>query len=308
MGTPDFAVGIIDAIVNSGVGQVVAAVTQPDRPKGRSGALAASPVKEYAVSHGIRVMQPAKIKDKTEVAALMETGADIFVVAAFGQILSREILDIPKYGCINVHASLLPEYRGAAPIQWAIADGKKYTGVTIQQMNEGVDTGDIISSVRVDIADDETGASLFDKLRDAGAALIVDTLRQIENGGAGHTPQDESRATYAKILKKEMGCIDFSRSATQIERMIRAFTPWPGGYTYLNGRMIKIRECRVTEHSGNAAECGSIVSVSGEGIKVACANGDLLITRLQPEGKKEMTAHDFLLGNKIEPGVILGKK
>ena len=307
MGTPDFAVGILDAIVNGDVGEVVGVVTQPDKPKGRSSVLIPSPVKEYALSHGIKVYQPAKIKASEEVEILRGIDADIYVVAAFGQILSKEILDIPRYGCINVHASLLPQYRGAAPIQWAIYDGKEYTGVTIQQMNEGVDTGDIISQERVKIADDETGESLFTKLRDAGAKLIVHTLQSIGNNTAQSVPQDESKATYARILKKEMGCIDFTRTAEEIERMIRAFTPWPGGFTYLNGRILKIKQCKAEAMSVNETGCGFVTGTSREGIRVACGGGTvLLITRLQPEGKKEMPAADFLLGNKIPEGTKLG--
>ena len=225
MGTPDFAAGILSAIIESGRHKITAVVTQPDRPKGRSDKLIASPVKEVAVANGIKVLQPPRIKNSDEVARLRAVDADIFVVAAFGQILSKEILDIPKYGCINVHASLLPLYRGAAPIQWAIADGQSVTGVTIQQMNEGVDTGDIISQKTVPIADDETGESLFDKLMVASQSLTVDTLSAIEEGRATHTPQDEDKATYAKILKKEMGYIDFRRKAAEIERLVRAFTP-----------------------------------------------------------------------------------
>lgn len=305
MGTPDFAVGILDAIVNS-ENEVTAVVTQPDRPRGRSGKLAASPVKEYATSHGLRVLQPLKIKEAGEVERLRGIDADIYVVAAFGQILSKEILDIPPYGCINVHASLLPRYRGAAPIQWAIADGRKYTGVTIQQMNEGVDTGDIISSAIVDIAEDETGGSLFERLMDEGATLIVKTLREIADGTAKHIPQDESEATYAKMLKKEMGLIDFSRQAKETERLIRAFTPWPGGYTYLNGKMLKIKECRVEEEQ-NPSPPGTVIGTSRDGIRVSCGKGVLVLTGIQPEGKKEMSAADFLLGNRIEEGTVLGK-
>ena len=307
MGTPDFAVGILDSIVKNDAGEVVGVVTQPDKPKGRSGVPVSSPVKEYALAHGIKVYQPVKIKAQEEVGVLRGIDADIYVVAAFGQILSKEILDLPQYGCINVHASLLPMYRGAAPIQWAIYDGQEYTGVTVQQMNEGIDTGDIISSTRVDIAPDETGESLFMKLRDAGAKLIVDTLQSIENNTAQHVPQDESKATYAKILKKEMGCIDFARPAEEIERMIRAFTPWPGGYTYLNGKMLKIKQCMAQPDFDIENGCGVVTGTSREGIKVSCGKGSsLLITRLQPEGKKEMPAADFLLGNSIPEGTKLG--
>ena len=306
MGTPDFAAGILKAIVESGRHEVVCAVTQPDRPKGRSKELIPCPVKEYAAARGIPLLQPAKIKEEQEVAKLKGIDADIYVVAAFGQILSKEILDIPKHGCINVHASLLPEYRGAAPIQWAIADGKKVTGVTIQQMNEGVDTGDILSVSQVEIGDDETGGSLFDRLMDEGASLIVRTLDMIEKGEAKPVPQDDSKATYAKILKKEMGCIDFARSAEEIERMIRAFTPWPGGYTYLDGKMIKIKKCRVCQSSGDE-EPGTVTGTSKDEIVVACGRGALGISVLQSEGKKEMTAHDYLLGNPVKAGEKFGR-
>ncbi len=307
MGTPDFAAGILESIVNSKAHEVVAVVTQPDRPKGRSKELIACPVKEYAVSQGLSVFQPEKIKRSEEVEKLRAIDADIYVVAAFGQILSKEILDIPKYGCINVHASLLPEYRGAAPIQWAIADGKKVTGVTVQQMNEGVDTGDIITSVTTEISPDETGESLFNKLMHAGEELIVSTLDLIESGKALHTPQDETKATYAKILKKEMGLIDFSKSADEIERLCRAFTPWPGVYTYLDGRMMKIKKCSVSHETYDAAP-GQIVSVSKDAIGIACSGSVLILERLQPEGKKEMSAHDFLLGNALRPGMVFGDK
>ena len=306
MGTPDFAAGILKAIYEDSRHEVVAVVTQPDRPKGRSATLVASPVKEYAMEHGISVLQPGRIKEASEVEKLKTIDADIYVVAAFGQILSKEILDIPKYGCINVHASLLPEYRGAAPIQWAIADGKKITGVTIQQMNEGVDTGDIISSSEIQIADDETGGSLFDRLMVVGEKLITKTLDLIEEGRAVRTPQDESRATYAKILKKEMGCIDYSESAEEIERLVRAFTPWPGGYTYLDGRMIKIKNCRV--YPGKCdKEGGTITEVTKDEIVVACRDSLLAISDLQCEGKKAMKVSDYLLGNHIEPGMIFTK-
>lgn len=307
MGTPDFAAGILESIVKSKNHEVVAVVTQPDRPKGRSKELIACPVKEYALSQGINVLQPVKIKNSEEVEKLRAIDADIYVVAAFGQILSKEILDIPKYGCINVHASLLPEYRGAAPIQWAIADGQKITGVTIQQMNEGVDTGDIITSVTTEISSDETGESLFNKLMYAGEELIVSTLDLIGEGKAVHTPQDETKATYAKILKKEMGLIDFSKTAVEIERLCRAFTPWPGVYTYLDNKMMKIKKCSVSEGTADAAP-GEVVSVSKDDIRVACSGSILCIERLQPEGKKEMSAHDFLLGNALKPGMIFADK
>ncbi len=306
MGTPDFAAGILKAICENSHHEVVAAVTQPDRPKGRSGVLVASPVKEYALSRGIDVLQPVRIKESSEVEKLRTIDADIYVVAAFGQILSKEILDIPKYGCINVHASLLPKYRGAAPIQWAIADGQKVTGVTIQQMNEGVDTGDIISSAKVPIDDDETGGSLFDKLMNEGMKLLVDTLDLIEKGEAKPVPQDEESATYAKILKKEMGCIDWSMTSEEIERLIRAFTPWPGGYTFFDGKLIKIKKCRALNEKTDS-ECGLVTKVTKDEIFVACRDSVLAISGLQSEGKKAMAVSDYLRGNHIAVGDVFGR-
>ena len=305
MGTPDFAAGVLSAIYASSH-EVVAVVTQPDRPKGRSKTAVASPVKEFATERGIPVFQPERIKRPEEIEKLRAIDADIYVVAAFGQILSKEILDIPRYGCINVHASLLPEYRGAAPIQWAIADGRDHTGVTIQQMNEGVDTGDIIASSVVDITEDETGETLFDKLMTAGAALTVDTLGLIERNEVQRIPQDESKATYAKMIKKEMGLIDFSISSQRAQRLSRAFDPWPGVYTYLDGRMLKIKECSV--YDGDlSGEAGTVISVTGDAIVIAFSEGALTVTSVQLEGKKQMSVHDFLLGNPIKTGTRLGK-
>lgn len=310
MGTPDFAKGVLEAIVESGEHEVILAITQPDRPRGRSDKMIPSPVKEYALSKNIDVMTPVKIKTKEAVDELKKYEADIFVVAAFGQILSKEILDMPRFGCVNVHASLLPKYRGAAPIQWVIADGLKETGVTIMQMNEGLDTGDILTQSKVEISDDDTGESLFDKLMSDGASLLVNTLKLIEEGKVSPIPQNDEEATYAKILKKEMGKIDFAMTAREIRNRIRAFTPWPGGYTFLNGKMLKIKACHVYEGSDLATDSsisdGTIVKSTKDELYVKCKDSVLVIDRLQPEGKKEMSAHDFLLGNKISEGCVLG--
>lgn len=307
MGTPDFAEGVLKSLYESNY-DITAVVTQPDKPKGRSGKMIASPVKEYAMEKGIPVFQPDKIRLPENVEVLRKFEADIFVVAAFGQILSKEILDMPKYGCINIHASILPKYRGAAPIQWAIADGLEETGVTIQQMNEGVDTGDIISCSTVKIDARETGDSLFDKLMHAGAKLVCETLPEIEKGNITLVPQNEDEATHAKMLKKEMGCVDFAKSAAEIDCLIRAFTPWPGGYTYLDGRMIKLKECYPSEEmeSGNELVPGQVCGVNKEEIIIKCGRGALIVKMLQPEGKKSMSAHDFMLGNKIEIGMKFG--
>ena len=312
MGTPDFAQGVLKAICDSKEHNVVCVVTQPDRPKGRSGKMVASPVKELALELNIPVLQPEKIKTPEEVAKLKEYDADIFVVAAFGQILSEEILEMPKYGCVNVHASLLPKYRGAAPIQWSIADGLDETGVTIMQMDKGLDTGDIITQCRVAITKTDTGESLFDKLMEAGSKLLVDTLKLIEDGSATRTPQNHDESSYAKILKKEMGLIDFTLSATSVDNRMRAFTPWPGAYTYLEGKIFKIKQAapivekQAIDEMGidnyDNASCGEIVKVTKNELIVKCKEGVLIITKVQPEGKKEMSVHDYLLGKKLEIG------
>lgn len=325
MGTPDFAKGVLESLYESGRHKLTAVVTQPDKPKGRSDKLIACPVKEYAASKGIPVLQPVRIRNEEEIERLREYEADIFIVAAFGQILPKEILEMPKYGCINVHASLLPKYRGAAPIQWVIADGEKITGVTIMQMNEGLDTGDIITQKEVAISEDETGESLFDKLMLEGAGLLLDTLDMIESGTAVRIPQDDSKSTYAKMIKKEMGLIDFSKSAKSIECLVRAFTPWPGGFTYYNGKIMKVKKCKAVDDkiTCDSITCdtktgeninadlgsfgpGEIVKVNSDAIYVACKDSILEITGIQPEGKKAMSVHDFLLGNALKPGERLG--
>lgn len=314
MGTPDFAAGVLRKIYDSKEHNVVLAVTQPDRPKGRSKAMVASAVKNLALELGIPVFQPEKIKTEEAVNKLKEYEADIFVVAAFGQILSEEILNMPRLGCINVHASLLPKYRGAAPIQWSIADGLNETGVTIMQMDKGLDTGDIITQCKVAITKEDTGESLFDKLMDSGSTLLVDTLKLIEEGKATRTPQNHDESTYAKILRKEMGLIDFTLSACEIDNRMRAFTPWPGSYTYFEGKMLKIKAASVvrTENAiddatrTKDAACGEIVKVTKNELIVKCGEDVLSITKIQPEGKKEMSVHDYLLGKKIEAGMKMG--
>ena len=313
MGTPDFAVSILEAIINSRH-KVVGVITQEDKAKGRSGKLVPPPVKECALKHGIPVFQPHRIKDEDALTRLKEYDADIFVVAAYGQILSKDILDMPRYGCINTHASLLPKYRGAAPIQWAIADGEKETGVTIMQMDEGLDTGDILYVNKVDITDNETGESLFDKLAESGASLITEALDRIEMGDITPIKQDTSLATYAKILKKDMDKLDYSLSAVSLERLIRAFTPWPGTYTYLRGRVLKVLKAEVPKSGDVPGKImdndediapGCVAGTSKDGIYVKTCDGYLKITQLQMEGKKRMSAGDFLLGCRIDTGESL---
>lgn len=305
MGTPDFAVGTLRALHGAGH-EIVLVVSQPDRIKGRGKSVSMPPVKECALELGLKVFQPEKIKTEDAVAELRKYEPDLMVVAAFGQILSKEILDMPKYGCINVHASLLPKYRGAAPIQWSIIDGEEKTGVTIMQMDEGLDTGDMLISREVAIADDETGGSLFDKLAKTGAELCVEAVRLIEEGKAERTKQDDSKSCYAKMLKKELGNIDFSKPAAEIERLVRALNPWPSAYTSLDGKLLKIWKSKVSLKSFDM-ENGSVAKVGADSFIVQCGEDSLEVTELQLEGKKRMSVHDFLLGQKLEVGTKLGK-
>ncbi len=304
MGTPDFAVGALEALVEAGH-EVVAVVTQPDKPKGRGKEMQKTPVKACALKHNIEVFQPIKIKTAEAVEVLRGYGADLFVVAAFGQILSKEILDMPKYGCVNIHASLLPKYRGAAPIQWAILDGERETGVTIMQMNEGLDTGDMLTKVIVPIEDTDTGESLFNKLAEAGAKLLVETIVQIEAGTLQPQPQDDSFSTYAKMIKKEMGLIDWKKEAVVLERLVRGMNSWPSAYTHFNGKTLKVWEAKV--ESGNRdVTPGTVVEVTKNSIKVQTGQDLLVLRQIQLEGKKRMDVAAFLLGYKVEAGAVLG--
>ncbi len=307
MGTPDFASTALEKLISSGE-RVTLAVTQPDRAKGRGKEVSISPVKACALEHGIEVFQPEKVREEAAVKRIREEAPDIIVVAAFGQILSKEILEIPKYGCVNIHASLLPEYRGAAPIQQCILDGKKETGVTIMQMDEGLDTGDILLQRSIPIADDETGGSLFDKLAELGAGLITEALPMIMDGSLKSVKQDGSKASYVKMLKKDSGCLDFSKDAYELERMIRAMDPWPSAYTKYGKKGLKIWKAHVIkeEISGAISKIGEITDITKDSFTVKCGKNSLVIEELQLEGKKRMSCHDFLLGTKPEPGEILG--
>ena len=300
MGTPDFAVETLEAVIKAGH-EVALVVTQPDKPKGRGNAMQASPVKECALAHGIEVYQPKKIREQECVDYLAGFGADIFVVAAFGQILSQTLLDMPKYGCINVHASLLPKYRGAAPIQWAVINGEQTTGVTIQQMDIGIDTGDIIAQEELTLAADETGGSLFDKLAAVGASLCVKAMEQIASGTATRTPQDESAATHTSMIRKDFGHIDWNKSAKEIERLIRGLNPWPSAYTHLDGKTLKIWKATV-RGSESGEKPGCIVDVTKDAILVQTGEGVLQLDEIQLEGKKRMACDAFLRGYHIEKG------
>lgn len=306
MGTPDFAVGALQAIIDAGH-EIAAVVTQPDRPKGRGKEMQFTPVKQCAVAANIPVFQPVKIRTEEAVEKLRAYQADIFVVAAFGQILSKEILEMPRLGCINIHASLLPKYRGAAPIQWAIIDGEQETGVTIMQMDVGIDTGDMLMKKVVPIAKNETGESLDDKLMQAGAELIVEALPKIEAGEVTPVKQSEEDTCYAKMLTKSLGHIDWAASAVSIERLIRGLNSWPSAFTYLNGKTLKIWEAQVVFQK-TKEPAGVITDITKDSFTVNTGDGQLKVMDVQLEGKKRMRVHDFLLGNQITIGCRLGEK
>ncbi|MEE1028512.1 MAG: methionyl-tRNA formyltransferase [Agathobacter sp.] len=300
MGTPDFAVGTLEEIIRAGH-KVVLVVTQPDKPKGRGKAMQYTPVKECALAHGIEVFQPVKVKEPENIEVLRKYEPDIIIVAAFGQIVPKSILDMPKYGCVNVHASLLPKYRGAAPIQWAVINGDEVTGVTIMRMNEGIDTGDMIAKKTVRLAEDETGGSLFDKLAQVGAQLCVETMEMIEAGKVEYIPQNNEEATHTSMIRKELGLIDWNRPAVEIERLIRGLNPWPSAYTQLSGKTFKIWKARVVSDE-NTYEPGCICRIDKEGMYVQTGEGILLLTEVQMEGKKRMEASAFLRGYQVEEG------
>ena len=304
MGTPDFASCALEALIAAGH-EITAVYTQPDKPKGRGKEVQMTPVKMVALKHDIPVYQPRRIKEAEEVARLKEIPADIFVVAAFGQILSQEILDMPKYGCVNIHASLLPKYRGSAPIQWAVIDGEEKTGVTIQQMEAGIDTGDILYKKEYVLDAKETGASLFDKLMFLGAEAIVEVLPLIEAGSITPVPQNHEEATHAAKLTKQLGEMDFTKSAVVLERLIRGLNSWPSAYTTFRGKQLKIWEAEVVPEV--PGEPGAVVAVDKQSFTVATGEGSIKILELQIEGKKRMACKDFLLGYSVNVGEILGR-
>ncbi|MGN0293755.1 MAG: methionyl-tRNA formyltransferase [Lachnospiraceae bacterium] len=301
MGTPDFAAAPLEAIIKSGRHQVTGVITQPDKPKGRGKSMQFPPVKEKALEYGIPVWQPEKINTPEMFQILQEQNPDCIVVAAFGQILKKEILTLPRYGCINIHASLLPKLRGAAPIQWAVIQGDEKAGVTTMWMDEGLDTGDMLLKKEVILDPQETGGSLFDKLSLCGCELILETLEALEAGTAVRTPQT-GETSYAQILTKELGNIDWSRPAVEIERLIRGLNPWPSAYSYLNGKMVKFWSAGVIKRP-EEEEPGSILKLNKHSFAVACGEDWLEVHELQAEGKKRMTADAWLRGVKLEEGM-----
>lgn len=305
MGTPDFAVGSLQALCESGKHEILAVVTQPDRPKGRGNKLLQTPVKEYALEQGLTVYQPQKVKTPEFVELLHELQPELIVVAAFGQFLSKEILELPKYGCINVHASLLPKYRGAAPIQYAIIKGEKESGVTIMQMDIGMDTGAMLDKVVVPIAENTTMGELHDALREQGAALLLQVIDKIAAGTAVAEPQDDAQATYATLLDRSMEHIDWSKTAQEVHNLIRGFNPAPSTFTKLpNGKSLKIWGSKMTDKS-SAAAAGTVIETGKHSFFVACGEGVLEITVVQPESKKRMPAQVFLNGRGVQEGDLL---
>lgn len=295
MGTPDIAAVILKRLIREPY-KVVLAVTQPDRPKGRGKELAKSPVKLVAEEAGIPVFQPFKLRDPEAVRTVAKAKPDMIVVAAFGQILPKEVLDLPKYGCINVHASLLPAYRGAAPIQWAIIDGQRETGITIMKMDEGLDTGDILLQKSIEIASDETGGTLHDRLADLGAEALCEAIPGVLDGTLKPVAQGEMTTPYAKQLTKEMGRLDFTKPAEVLARMIRGFDPWPGTFTDLDGKLLKIQKAEPVILKDSGLKPGTITDITKKSFTYVTAVGGLRVLELQPEGKRRMTTEEFLRG------------
>ncbi len=298
LGTPDFAVKSLEAIIKS-KHEILAVVTQPDKPVGRKAILTPSPVKVCALNNGLNVLQYNKIS-KEGIQDLKNLNPDIMVTCAFGQILSQEVIDIPRLGIINVHASLLPKYRGAAPIQYSILNGDKETGVTIMQTEIGIDTGDILAVSKTSIGENETAGELFDRLSDIGASLIVETLDKLEKNEIIPIKQDHSKATVVKMIKKEDAQIDWSKDGKTIKHLVLGMNPWPIAFTFIFGEKLKIFKCESIE--GNFDEAGTVVKVDKNSFSVSCGNGAIEIQELQLEGGKRMSAHDFLLGRKIAIG------
>jgi len=302
MGTPDFALQTLQGLIDAGC-NLVGVFTQPDRPKGRGKQLAVPPVKELAKKYGIPLFQPLKLRQPEAVAELVALAPDLIVVVAYGQILPKSVLDIPRYGCINVHASLLPKYRGAAPINQAIINGETETGITTMYMDVGLDTGDMLVKKTLAIGPYETAGQLHDRLAALGRATMEETLQQLCAGSLHHTPQDDSLSTYAPMMKKEDGCIDWNRMAADIHNQVRGLDPWPGAYASLNGERLKL--AGTAPEAGIGGPPGSVVSADKSGVRIACGNGILLVRELQLAGRKRLPAAEFLRGCRLEPGTVL---
>lgn len=302
MGTPEFSAPAIDALLEAGH-EIAAVFSQPDKPKGRGYNLTPPPVKVKALEHGIPVYQPTTMKDGEALQIFRDIQPDVAVVIAYGRILPKEILEAPKYGCINVHASLLPKYRGAAPIQWSVIDGESKTGVTTMQMDVGLDTGDMLMKCETAIDPDETAGELHDRLSLMGAKLIVDTLAALEQGALTPQKQDDSESCYAKMLTKELCAVDWHKSAKEIHDQIRGLSPWPVATAVLEGKKLKLHRSAIAAQGSETAACGEIISL--DPLTVQCGEGAVALLEIQAEGKKRMNAQDYLRGHPIKTGTIL---
>ena len=305
MGTPEFAVSSLDALLHS-PDEVVGVVTQPDRPKGRGQELALSPVKLVAQRAKIPILQPLKMKDPAFLEVLQAWRPDLIVVAAFGRILPKMILDLPPQGCVNVHASLLPKYRGAGPIQWAVINGERETGITTMLMDEGMDTGAILLQESVPIAADDTAGSLSVKLAAVGGRLLIETLRRLKEGRLTPCPQDSGRASMAPLLKKEDGLLDWSLPAAAIVNRVRGLSPWPGAYTYLGTDRWSVWKAQALDRSAPTVLPGTIVEAAKEGVSVATGSGTLRVTEVQPANSRRMSVAQYMAGHALEPGLRFG--
>ena len=303
MGTPDFAVPSLEALLTKH--EVVLVVTQPDKPKGRGKKMVPTPVKACALEHGIPVLQPEKVKEPEFVEQLRSYEPDLIAVTAFGQILSEPILEMPKYGCINVHGSLLPKYRGAAPMQWSIIDGEKVTGITTMYMAKGLDSGDMLLKAEVEITDEDTFATIHDKMAVTGANLLLDTLDQLEAGTLERIPQDHDAATYAPMITKETGHIDWSKNRQDIINLIRGLNPVPAAYTIYEEEVLKIFGAVISDVQADGAANGEIVAVVKKGFVVKCGDGCLLITEVQARGGKRMMTDAYLRGHAMKEGILM---
>lgn len=304
MGTPEFAVPCLQKIIDEGH-EVVAVVTQPDKPKGRGKKLAMPPVKELALKYDIPVYQPLKAREESFVDTLKEMNPELIVVVAFGQILPKSILDIPKYGCVNVHASLLPRYRGAAPLNWVIINGEEKTGVTTMYMDEGLDTGDMILKSEIPLDDEITAGELHDKMMIDGAKVLKETIDLIEKGEAPREKQSNEDTCYSPIMNKSLGNIDWKKSAIDIHNLVRGINPWPSAYTTYEGQTMKIWKTKVIDKNSDK-DPGTIISVDKEGMNVSTSEGILQIKEIQMAGKKRMEVPEYIKGNNINTDIILG--
>lgn len=305
MGTPDFARECLRALVEDGRHEIVGAVSQPDKPKGRHMELSPTPVKEYALSHGIMVMQPETLKNNAILPLLEELQPELIAVVAYGKLLPEYVLNFPKYRCVNIHASLLPRFRGAAPIQRAVMAGDRVSGVTAMYMEKGLDTGDMIMKAEMPITEDMTAGELHDALAALGGRVLIETVERFERGDFSAEKQDDSLACYAHMLTKAEGEIDWSLSAEEIHNRVRGLNPWPAAFSFLNGKRFVIDFARVAEGSGRP---GSVLSADENGLKVACGSGAVLIESVKFEGGKKMPVSQYLRGHKIEKGALLGKE